>query len=94
MPASVICLVAYYSQTNGVYTSLYCIRMPYSTDWYVLAQSGMVQEGPIHDVQWNPKGDYFLVVAGFMPAKVTLFTDKCQAHYDLGEKERSLNISM
>lgn len=100
------------------------------------------QEGPIHDVQWNSKGDYFVVgermlwvynslkvavtwlasnvwpmrprrshpaspattrwsrfqstcvpllhfvlaaVAGFMPAKTTLFTDKCVAKFDLGE---------
>ena len=38
----------------------------------------------MHDVQWSPKGDYFLTVAGFMPAKVTLFTDKCVPKYDLG----------
>lgn len=45
----------------------------------------MLQEGPIHDVQWSPRGDYFVTVAGFMPAKSTLFTDKCVAKYDLGE---------
>ena len=28
------------------------------------------KEGPVHDVQWSPAGDYFCVVAGFMPAKV------------------------
>jgi uncharacterized protein with WD repeat len=28
------------------------------------------KEGPVHDVQWSPKGDFFLTVAGFMPAKV------------------------
>lgn len=43
------------------------------------------QEGPIHDVQWSPRGDYFVTVAGFMPAKSTLFTDKCVPKYDLGE---------
>jgi translation initiation factor 2A len=42
------------------------------------------QEGPIHDVQWSPQGDFFLVAAGFMPAKVTLFTQKCDPFYDLG----------
>lgn len=30
----------------------------------------MPKEGPVHDVQWSPAGDYFVVVAGFMPAKV------------------------
>ncbi|KAL4428252.1 hypothetical protein ABPG75_002341 [Micractinium tetrahymenae] len=58
---------------------------------YYLAADGsnecavpLAKEGPIHDVQWNPKGDYFVVVAGFMPAKTTLFTDKCVAKFDLG----------
>jgi translation initiation factor 2A len=30
------------------------------------------KEGPVHDVAWSPAGDYFCVVAGFMPAKVGL----------------------
>ncbi|KAI3428624.1 hypothetical protein D9Q98_007447 [Chlorella vulgaris] len=47
-------------------------------------QVPLPKEGPIHDFQWNPKGDCFIVVAGFMPAKTTLFTDKCVAKYDLG----------
>ena len=42
------------------------------------------QDGPVHDVQWHPSGEYFITVAGFMPAKSTLFTDACKAHYDLG----------
>jgi uncharacterized protein with WD repeat len=28
------------------------------------------KEGPVHDVQWSPAGDFFVVIAGFMPAKV------------------------
>ncbi|PSC70931.1 eukaryotic translation initiation factor eIF2A family [Micractinium conductrix] len=58
---------------------------------YFLAAAGsnecavpLAKEGPIHDVQWSPKGDHFVVVAGFMPAKSTLFTDKCVAKFDLG----------
>lgn len=43
-----------------------------------------MQDGPVHDVQWHPSGEYFITVAGFMPAKSTLFTDTCKAHYDLG----------
>lgn len=48
------------------------------------------KEGPIHDVQWSPKGDYFLTVAGFMPAKTTLFTSKCVAKFDLGSGPYSM----
>ncbi|PNW80053.1 hypothetical protein CHLRE_08g375900v5 [Chlamydomonas reinhardtii] len=42
------------------------------------------KEGPVHDVQWSPAGDYFIAVAGFMPAKVTLFNALCKPVYDLG----------
>lgn len=41
-------------------------------------------EGPIHDVQWSPNGEFFVVVAGFMPAKVLLFNSKCKPLFDLG----------
>ncbi len=34
------------------------------------ATVALPKEGPVHDVQWSPAGDYFLTVAGFMPAKV------------------------
>jgi uncharacterized protein with WD repeat len=30
----------------------------------------MPKDGPVHDVQWSPAGDFFVVVAGFMPAQV------------------------
>ncbi|GLI68138.1 hypothetical protein VaNZ11_012474 [Volvox africanus] len=42
------------------------------------------KEGPVHDVQWSPLGDFFIAVAGFMPAKVTLFNASCKPVYDLG----------
>lgn len=28
------------------------------------------KDGPVHDVKWSPEGDFFCVVAGYMPAKV------------------------
>ena len=30
----------------------------------------VVQEGPVHDVQWAPQGGSFCVIAGYMPAQV------------------------
>ncbi len=42
------------------------------------------KEGPVHDVQWNPRGDCFVTVAGFMPAKSTVFTSECVPKFDLG----------
>jgi len=35
-------------------------------------------------VQWSPRGDHFVTVAGFMPAKTTVFTAACKPHFDLG----------
>ena len=43
-----------------------------------------MQDGPIHDAQWSPDGDFFVVVAGFMPAKTVLFDAKCKPVFDLG----------
>ena len=50
----------------------------------------MAKEGPIHDVQWSPKGDFFVTVAGFMPAKSTLFNAACVPKFDLGSGPYSL----
>ncbi|GFH28262.1 eukaryotic translation initiation factor, partial [Haematococcus lacustris] len=43
------------------------------------ATVALPKDGPVHDVQWSPAGDFFLTVAGFMPAKASsdiLFFDK------------------
>lgn len=50
----------------------------------------MPKDGPIHDVQWSPKGDFFVAISGFMPAKSTLFNDKCVPKFDLGSGPYSL----
>jgi translation initiation factor 2A len=34
------------------------------------------KEGPVHDVAWSPRGNEFVAVYGFMPARATLFSDK------------------
>ena len=44
----------------------------------------------MHDVQWTPAGDYFIVVAGFMPAKTTLFSATCKPVFDLGSGPHNL----
>lgn len=42
------------------------------------------KEGPVHDVQWSPRSDCFIALAGFMPAKAMVFDDTCKPRYDLG----------
>lgn len=44
----------------------------------------MLQEGPVHDVQWAPTGEYFVTVGGYMPARTNLFSSKCRMVHDLG----------
>eukprot|EP00775_Hariotina_reticulata_P012065 gene12064-12206_t len=44
----------------------------------------MPKDGPVHDVQWSPAGDFFVVVAGFMPAQVILHDSRCKPVYDMG----------
>ena len=41
------------------------------------------KEGPVHDVAWSPRGTEFMAVAGFMPAKATLFSDKLKVLYEV-----------
>ncbi|GAX75533.1 hypothetical protein CEUSTIGMA_g2976.t1 [Chlamydomonas eustigma] len=43
-----------------------------------------LKEGPVHDVQWSATGDYFAVVAGFIPSKVMLYDANCKPVYDFG----------
>lgn len=50
----------------------------------------MPKDGPIHDVQWSPTGDYFVAVCGFMPAKSTLFNAMCVPKFDLGSGPYSM----
>ena len=38
----------------------------------------------MHDAQWSPDGAFFIVVAGYMPAKQVLFDAKCKPVFDLG----------
>ena len=57
------------------------------TDGSLECQVPDLKEGPIHDLQWAPNGEHFIVVHGFMPAKTTLFNEKCKPVYDFGSGE-------
>jgi len=46
-------------------------------------------KGPIHDVQWSPTLDQFLVVYGNMPSQSTLFNLKGEALVDFGFNPRN-----
>lgn len=49
----------------------------------------IAKQGPIYSVEWNPRGNEFCVVYGFMPAKATLFNIKCEPKFDFGTGPRN-----
>ncbi|XP_055302143.1 eukaryotic translation initiation factor 2A [Sitodiplosis mosellana] len=47
------------------------------------------KEGPIHAVQWSPKGNEFCVIYGYMPSKATFFNLKCDPVFEVKEAARN-----
>lgn len=45
-------------------------------------QISLDKEGPIHETCWSPDGKQFVLIYGFMPAKVALFDNKCEKTAD------------
>eukprot|EP01027_Heterolobosea_sp_BB2_P006199 GEZU01009394.1.p1 GENE.GEZU01009394.1~~GEZU01009394.1.p1 ORF type:complete len:690 (-),score=234.09 GEZU01009394.1:63-2132(-) len=71
---------SYYGETN-----LYYLQADGKYDCRV----ALDKEGPIHDVQWNPKGKEFVVVYGFTPSKAALFDTKANPVFDFGTSPRN-----
>ena len=46
---------------------------------------GLDQEGPVHAWEWNPKGENFAVIYGFMPGKTVIFNKKGDLVHTFGE---------
>jgi len=63
----------HFMRSNGTYT----------------CQVALKKEGPILDVAWSPKGNEFIVVYGFTPAKATLFNESTQEIFDFGTGARN-----
>jgi translation initiation factor 2A len=47
------------------------------------------KKGPIYSLEWNPVREEFIVIYGTMPAKSTLFNNKCEAIFDFGTGARN-----
>ena len=45
--------------------------------------------GPIYDVQWSPNGDKFVVAAGVMPSRCTMYNVKAEMTFNFGEAHRN-----
>lgn len=46
-------------------------------------------KGPIHDVAWNPNGQEFIAISGFMPAGSVLFNSECVPKFEFGQHHRN-----
>ncbi|KAM6931613.1 eukaryotic translation initiation factor 2A [Lycodopsis pacificus] len=58
----------------------------------VSGETALVQlqkNGPIYDVVWSPSSTEFCVVYGFMPAKATVYSLKCDPLFDFGTGPRN-----
>ena len=47
------------------------------------------KDGPIHDVQWSPLGDRFILAAGSMPSQCTMYDSRAQVVYEFGAAHRN-----
>lgn len=47
------------------------------------------QEGPVYDAEWSPTGMEFIIIYGYMPARATMFNDKCEPVFDFGTGGRN-----
>jgi translation initiation factor 2A len=68
--------------TNQSYygeSSLHFLRVDASVEGAV----PLPKDGPVHDVAWSPRGTEFVAVYGFMPARVTLFSDSLKVLHEL-----------
>ncbi|XP_059187592.1 eukaryotic translation initiation factor 2A isoform X2 [Centropristis striata] len=53
------------------------------------SQVPLAKNGPIYDVAWSPGSTEFCVVYGFMPAKATVYSLKCDPLFDFGTGPRN-----
>ena len=74
---------SYYGESN-----LYFLASDGKFDCRVDLNGG----GPIHNFNWSPLGNEFIVIHGFMPAITSLFDLKCKQVYDFtcGSKNEAL----
>lgn len=66
----------------------------YGLYFFNFAQCKMTQvktyEGPIHDFSWDPKGERFSVISGYMPAGAVLFNNKNEPVFEFGKLYKNL----
>lgn len=46
-------------------------------------------QGPLHDFEWDRKGEHYLVISGFMPAEPVLFTKDNVVAFEFGKQHKN-----
>ena len=52
----------------------------------------LAKDGPIYSITWNPSAPQFCAVYGYMPARATLYNQKCEKVFDYGTGSRNLAL--
>lgn len=86
---AVLCLISTNIDTTG--KSYYGESEVYFMDnlGIVDQRVDLPQEGPTYDAAWSPTGMEFVIIYGFMPARATMFNDKCEPIFDFGTGSRN-----
>ena len=71
-------------------TGLYVLTTPAAGD--ISEKINQSKDGPVYDVKWSPSGDKFVLAAGHMPSRSTLYNHKAQPLYEFGEAHRNTII--
>ena len=77
-------------KTNTSYygaTGLYLLTTPAAGE--ISEKINQSKDGPVYDVKWSPSGDKFVLAAGHMPSRSTLYNYKAQPLYEFGEAHRN-----
>ncbi|BFZ00515.1 hypothetical protein BsWGS_03554 [Bradybaena similaris] len=48
------------------------------------------KQGPVYHVEWAPNNTEFVVIYGYMPAKTTIYSLKCEPVFDFGTGPRNI----
>jgi translation initiation factor 2A len=56
---------------------------------YIAEKVNQSKDGPIHHVAWSPIGDKFVLAAGHMPSRTTMYNVKAEMVFQFGEAHRN-----
>jgi translation initiation factor 2A len=80
-------LQTYYDPTGKSYYGEYGLYL-YSDTSNKIAKI-KTASGPVHDFEWDRKGEHYLVISGFMPAEPVLFSKNNEVVFEFGKQHKN-----